>query len=106
MGKSTRIQIINPNTSIKMTQTIGEAACQVAFADSEIIAQSPEEGVPSIEGHYDEAISAIGILELIKQGKEQQVDGHIIACFGDPALHAARELAHAPVIGIAEAAFH
>ncbi|QNH51741.1 aspartate/glutamate racemase family protein [Acinetobacter venetianus] len=106
MGKSTRIQIINPNTSIKMTQAIGEAACQVAFADSEIIAQSPEEGVPSIEGDYDEAISAIGILELIKQGKEQQVDGHIIACFGDPALHAARELAHAPVIGIAEAAFH
>ena len=31
---------------------------------------------------------------------------HVIACFGDPGLQAARELARGPVIGIAEAAFH
>jgi allantoin racemase len=30
----------------------------------------------------------------------------VIACFGDPGLLAARELTTAPVIGIAEAAFH
>lgn len=30
----------------------------------------------------------------------------MIACFGDPALYAARELARGPVIGIAEAAMH
>ena len=29
-----------------------------------------------------------------------------IACFGDPGLDAARETAAAPVLGIAEAAFH
>jgi allantoin racemase len=34
------------------------------------------------------------------------VDGHVIACFGDPGLLAARELAQGPVIGIAEAAMH
>lgn len=106
MRNATRIQIINPNTCVEMTASIAEAACRVAAADTEIIAQSPKNGVPSIEGHYDEAMSAIEVLELIQQGKAQQVDGHIIACFGDPALHAARELAQAPVIGIAEAAFH
>lgn len=89
-----------------MTHSIGDAARKVAALGTEVIAVSPKTGVPSIEGHYDEAISAIGVLALIQQGKIQQVDGHIIACFGDPALHAAREIAHAPVIGIAEAAFH
>ncbi|OSY25062.1 Asp/Glu racemase, partial [Klebsiella pneumoniae] len=38
--------------------------------------------------------------------REQGVDGHVIACFGDPGLLAARELAQGPVIGIAEAAMH
>jgi len=49
-------------------------------------------GVPSIEGHADEAIAALGVLEQIKQGREQGVHGHVIACFGDPGLLAAREL--------------
>ena len=62
--------------------------------------------MPSIEGHFDEAIAAVGVLEQVKRGKEQGVSGHIIACFGDPGLLAARELASGPVIGIAEAAMH
>ncbi|WP_445116506.1 aspartate/glutamate racemase family protein [Acinetobacter sp. WZC-1] len=101
-----RIQVINPNTSQQMTSSIGAVAQDVAAADTEIITVCPQHGVASIEGHYDEAISAAGVLQLVQQGKQQQVDGHIIACFGDPALHAAREVADAPVIGIAEAAFH
>lgn len=103
---SVKIQVINPNTCIEMTQAIGVAAQQVALPTTEIIAASPEQGVASIEGFYDEVISAIGVLELIQQGRSDGVDGHVIACFGDPALHAAREIAEAPVIGIAEAAFH
>ncbi|SFN38874.1 allantoin racemase [Izhakiella capsodis] len=101
-----RIQVINPNTSQAMTNTIGLAAQAVAGPNSEILAVCPSEGVPSIEGHFDEAIAAVGVLEQIKIGREQGVDGHIIACFGDPGLMAARELARAPVIGIAEAAMH
>lgn len=101
-----RIQVINPNTCQAMTKTIGMAAQAAAGPDSEILAVCPSEGVPSIEGHFDEAIAAVGVLEQIKIGREQGVDGHIIACFGDPGLMAARELAQAPVIGIAEAAMH
>ncbi|MCI0431214.1 MAG: aspartate/glutamate racemase family protein, partial [Rhodospirillales bacterium] len=33
-------------------------------------------------------------------------DGYVIACFGDPGLLAAREIAKGPIIGIAEAAMH
>ncbi|WLS78149.1 allantoin racemase [Erwinia pyri] len=100
------IQVINPNTSLAMTETIGAAARAVAGPGTEIIAVCPSQGVPSIEGHFDEAVAAIGVLEQIKAGREQGVSGHVIACFGDPGLLAARELAQGPVIGIAEAAMH
>lgn len=100
------IQVINPNTNVAMTHTIAQAARSVAAPTSEIIAVCPTQGVESIEGYFDEAIAAIGVLEQIKHGKEQGVSGHVIACFGDPGLLAARELASEPVIGIAEAAMH
>ncbi|PLR24237.1 MULTISPECIES: allantoin racemase [Pantoea] len=100
------IQVINPNTSLAMTETMGTAARAVAAPGTEILAVCPTHGVESIEGHFDEAIAAIGVLEQVKRGKEQGVSGHIIACFGDPGLLAARELASGPVIGIAEAAMH
>lgn len=100
------IQVINPNTSSGMTETIAAAARAVAAPGTDILAVCPKEGVPSIEGHFDEAIAAVGVLEQVKAGRQQGVDGHIIACFGDPGLLAARELAQAPVIGIAEAAMH
>lgn len=102
----TIIQVINPNTCLAMTETIGTAARAVAAAGTEIIAVSPTQGVPSIESHFDEAIAATGVLEQVKQGRERGVSGHVIACFGDPGLLAARELASGPVIGIAEAAMH
>ena len=38
--------------------------------------------------------------------EEPEADAYIIACFGDPGLLAAREIASGPVIGIAEAAMH
>lgn len=100
------IQLINPNTNIPMTDRILAAARQVAAPGTAIVAVCPAEGAPSIEGHLDEAIAAIGVLQRIKEGRDQGVDGHVIACFGDPGLLAARELATAPVIGIAEAAMH
>ena len=100
------IQVINPNTSLAMTETMGTAARAFAAPGTEILAVCPTHGVESIEGHFDEAIAAIGVLEQVKRGKEQGVSGHIIACFGDPGLLAARELADKPVVGIAEAAMH
>ncbi|MGD8206116.1 aspartate/glutamate racemase family protein [Pantoea sp. FN0305] len=100
------IQVINPNTTQSMTDTIARVARAAAAPTTEIIAVSPTQGVPSIEGHADEAIAALGVLEQVKRGREQGVDGHVIACFGDPGLLAARELTNGPVIGIAEAAMH
>ncbi|MCC3703927.1 aspartate/glutamate racemase family protein [Rouxiella badensis] len=100
------IQLINPNTSLGMTEIMAATARQVASPGTEILAVCPDEGAPSIEGHFDEAIATLGVLQQVKAGRNAGVDGHIIACFGDPGLLAARELARAPVVGIAEAAMH
>lgn len=101
-----KIKVINPNTTASMTQKIGAAAQLVANPGTEIIACNPEMGPVSIEGHYDEALSVVGVLDEIRKGEAEGVDGYVIACFGDPGLLAARELATGPVIGIAEAAMH
>ncbi|WP_413731456.1 aspartate/glutamate racemase family protein [Sodalis sp. RH20] len=101
-----RIQLINPNTSVAMTERIQAAARRVAAPGTDIVAVCPAEGVSSVEGHFDEAVATMGVLQRVKQGREQGMNGHVIACFGDPGLLAARELAGAPVVGIAEAAMH
>lgn len=100
------LRVINPNTTAGMTATIGEAARHIAAPSTRIIATQPAHGPVSIESHFDEAISAVGVLEEILAGERDGADAYIIACFGDPGLLAARELTRAPVIGIAEAAFH
>src|SRR5689334_20782334 len=101
-----RIKVINPNTTAAMTRRIGQAAANVAAAGTEILAVSPSMGPESIEGHYDEAISVVGMLEEVRKGETDGCDAYVIACFGDPGLLAAREIATGPVIGIAEAAMH
>jgi allantoin racemase len=101
-----KIKIINPNTTQSMTDKIGAAARQVAAVGTQIFAVSPQHGPASIEGHYDEALSVVGLLDEIRAGEADGIDAYVIACFGDPGLLAARELAHGPVIGIAEAAMH
>ena len=101
-----KLRVINPNTSASMTALIGTAARAVAAPGTEIEAVQPSFGAPSIEDHHDDVWAAAGVAEQVRDGERSGADAHIIACFGDPGLHAARELAHGPVIGIAEAAFH
>jgi allantoin racemase len=101
-----RIRVINPNTTDRMTALIDSAASSAAAPDTEITTLSPSFGAPSIECHHDDVWAAAGVVEQVRLGEAQGADAYVIACFGDPGLHAARELARGPVIGIAEAAFH
>jgi allantoin racemase len=101
-----RIKVINPNTTASMTETIAAAARSAASPGTDIVGATSATGPVSIEGHYDEAVSVIGLLEEVRKGEADGVDGYVIACFGDPGLLAARELARGPVLGVAEAAMH
>ena len=102
----TRIRVINPNTSQGMTDTIGRHARAAAAPSTVVTATGPAMGPESIESHYDEALAVPGLLAEIAAGEAAGDEGYVIACFGDPGLDAARELAAGPVVGIAEAAMH
>jgi len=104
--KIMKLLVVNPNTSVEMTASIGEAARAVAAHGTEIRAVCPSFGPRSIEGHFDEAIAMAGVAEQVREAETWKPDGIVIACFGDPGLDAAREASEAPVLGIAEAAFH
>lgn len=99
-----RILVVNPNTTASMTDSIGACAARVTTA--EVVAVNPAMGPASIESHYDEALAVPGLLTEIERGERDGAQGTVIACFGDPGLDAAREIAVGPVVGIAEAAMH
>lgn len=104
-----KLLLVNPNTSAAMTEGIAAAARAVAATGTALRAVQPSFGPLSIEGHYDEAFAAAGVAEQLRLAAPWLAEGPagvVIACFGDPGLDAAREATAAPVIGIAEAAFH
>ena len=98
-----RIHIANPNATGRMTDTIARAARAASGPDVEIVATTNATGPASIEGPVDGARAVPGLLDLI-EGTE--ADAHVIACFDDTGLDAARALLDMPVVGIGEAAMH
>lgn len=100
------IRVINPNTTESMTALIEATARTVIGPGTVLDAVTPAMGPASIESHYDEALAVPGLLAAVAEGERDGVDGFVIACFGDPGLDAAREIASGPVVGIAEAAMH
>jgi allantoin racemase len=100
------LRIVNPNTTRAMTDLVGRSARVVAAPGTLVDAVQPTMGPASIESHYEEALAVPGLLEQIALGEAEGVDAYVVACFGDPGLDAARELARGPVIGIAQAAMH
>lgn len=100
------ISVVNPNTTATMTAAIAAAAREAAADGTTIAAVTSSTGPVSIEGYYDEALCLPGLLLEIRRAEAQKADGHVIACFDDTGLDAARQLAEAPVVGIGEAAYH
>jgi allantoin racemase len=98
-----RLALINPNTDPHHTEAMGGVALAVLPAGCEVTAVNPERGPSSIESEADAVVAAAETAALVRSLPEH--DAYLIACFGDPGLDAARELAAAPVVGIGEAAY-
>lgn len=101
-----RIQIINPNTTRIFTERLRLSALSIAATGTEVMAVNPSVGAASIESHSEEAIGALGVMELVARGEADGIDAYVIACFGDTGLHQAREVARGPVVGMTEAALY
>jgi allantoin racemase len=102
MMATTKILIVNPNTTASMTDTIAAAARAAAAPGTEISAVTSPMGPASIEGFYDEAFAVPGLIQALLNAPD--ADAGIIACFDDTGLDAARSVAPFPMVGICEAA--
>lgn len=103
-----KIVVVNPNTTAAMTARIAASARAVAQPGTRIEALQPAHGPASIEGFFDEAMAVPGMLQVLAeaQARDPAIAGHVIACFDDTGLDAARSLLDAPVVGIGEAGCH
>jgi len=100
-----RIVIINPNSTEAVTGGIDEAVAPLRFRGGprfDCITLS--EGPPGIESQRD-ADAVVGPLCQLIRREDNATQAFVIACFGDPGLHSARETTATPVFGIAQCAY-
>ena len=107
MDKSTSeptLYVINPNSSTRVTEGIDAAMVPLRAGSSlPIVCRTLAEGPPGIESQR-EADGVIAPLLKHCLALENSAAGYVIACFGDPGLHALRDATRKPVLGIAESA--
>lgn len=98
-----RLLLLNPNTTTALTERMAAVARGIAADGTVIDAVTAPRGVPYIATRAEAAIGGAVALEMLAE-RNGTFDAVIMAAFGDPALHAARELLSVPVVGLAEAA--
>jgi len=97
-----RILIINPNSSVEMTETIDTEARKYASPGTEITTVNPQDA-PDFIANVDQAAQLVPqIVDLIESNKTNY-DYFIIACGYDPGLEECRRVTR-NVIGMGEAA--
>ncbi|ADE57946.1 MULTISPECIES: aspartate/glutamate racemase family protein [Aminobacterium] len=97
-----RILIINPNSSLEMTEAIHKSACGFAKGDFEVVTLHIPESSPFVATYEDHARAASGMMKIIRDNNDD-FDAFVIACHGDPNLDLMKEICDKPVVGIAEA---
>jgi allantoin racemase len=99
-----KLLVVNPNSTAAMTDKVARSLRPFAAPGTEITFANPAATPASIEGHHDEATSVPAMLDIVAEAERQGNQGTVVACFDDPGIGAAREIASGPVIGICEAA--
>ena len=99
------VVIINPNSTVSMTQAMVRVA-RASAPRIEFEGWTSSEGPPSIQGPEDGQRATPPLLNLIKRAADAGARGIIIGCFDDTGLVEASRLARCPVIGIGQAAYH
>lgn len=99
------IVIINPNSTVSMTQAMLHTA-RKALPEAQIEGWTSLDGPPAIQGPKDGAAAVPPLLRLVARANDQGASAIIIGCFDDTGLSLARDASDCPVIGIGQAAYH
>ncbi len=95
--------VINPNSNEEVTAGIDRAMEPMRAWGTPIRCVTLTEGPPGIESQAQADRVVSPMLDLARS-LEPEALGFVIACFGDPGLHALRDETALPSIGIQEAA--
>jgi Asp/Glu/hydantoin racemase len=95
--------LINPNTTTAITDLLVAAAREFASADTHVFGATGRFGARYIATRAASAVAAHATLDAYAE-HGADADVVVLACFGDPGLAGLKELAHQPVVGMAEAA--
>ena len=103
MRAKPRILLVNGNSSQLVTDRL-ESLAKTAAPQLEFICRTPQGGPAYISTPADVALAAGKVVETIALAiRDEEPDGCIIACFGEPGLLEARRRFHFPIVGMAEA---
>lgn len=94
--------VINPNASQKVTAGIDKAIDPLRAFGRPIRCLTLAEGPPGIESQLQADLTIAPMIRLAREQKDAA--GYVVACFGDPGLHALRDAVSVPVLGIQETA--
>ena len=94
--------IINPNSSQTVTDGIDAAVTPLRRFGTPIRCLTLADGPSGIESQRQGDLTISPMLTLA--AAQADATGYVIACFGDPGLHALRDQTDLPVVGIQEAA--
>ena len=68
-----KICIINPNTTAAFTTRLLQSAHAIAAPDTEVITVQPSIGAASIESHAEEALGALGVMQMVAEREKTGV---------------------------------
>jgi allantoin racemase len=97
-----KILIINPNSSLEMTDKIKETALRFAAGSYEVDCLLTPGAPDYIETYEDQLKAAPGMIRLVREN-EETCDAFVVACHCDPNLDAIKEITTKLVVGIGEA---
>ena len=98
-----RVLLINPNTSVEMTERIAAEARRHVDRGVEVVPVTATFGCSVIASRAAYVVAAHAALDLYDEHGDG-ADAVVLACFGDPGLEALREVAAVPVIGLLDSA--
>jgi len=93
--------LINPNTTVAMTERMAAAAARLLPEGVALEALTAQSGAPVIASRAAYALAADAVPEIYARARGPY-GAVVIGCFGDPGLEALRALTREPVVGLAE----
>lgn len=88
-----KICVVSVNTSTDFLEVQKRELSDLPHVEVVGITRGPD----SVEGYYDETLSAPYVVELVQKAERDKFDAAVISCFTDTGLKAAREAVSIPV---------